>query len=121
MIAGLGESLPAGGAAASPVAMEEDHGECSRLIEADAAKPVDFIGFPKASVCACVRMPIAGDDLRMQIEVLLLFGPTQNQVFSRKTKFAFEADGDSTVLPVIFDRFPRIGQEIGWGLKLQSL
>jgi hypothetical protein len=36
-------------------------------------------------------------------------------------KFAFEADGDFTVLPVIFDRFPRIGEGVGWGLELKSL
>jgi hypothetical protein len=101
--------------------MEEDHRECSGLIEADAAKRVDSIGFPKASRCDCVWTPIARDDMGMQIEVLLLFGPTQNQVLSGKTKFAFEADGDFTVLPVIFDRFPGIGEEIVWGLKLQSL
>jgi hypothetical protein len=101
--------------------MEKDHREGSGSIEADAAKRLDPIGFSKAGICGSVRTPIARDDMGMQIEVLLLFGPTQNKVLSGKTKFAFEADGDFTVLPVIFDRFPRIGEEVGWGLELQSL
>jgi hypothetical protein len=95
--------------------MEKDHREGSGSIEADAAKRLDSIVFPKASVCGSVRMPIARDDMGIEIEVLLLFGLTQNQVPSGKTKFAFEAEGDFTVLPVIFDRFLRIGEEIGWG------
>jgi hypothetical protein len=101
--------------------MEEDHREYSGLIEADAAERVDSIGFLKASVCGCVWTPIARDDMGMQIEELLLFGSAQNQVLSGKTKSAFGADRDFTVLPVIFDRFPGIGEEIGWGLNLQSL
>jgi hypothetical protein len=103
------------------LAMEKDHREGSGSIEADAARRLDSICFPKASVCGSVRTPIARDDMGMQIEVLLLFGPTQNQVLSGKMKFAFEADGDFTVLPVIFDRFPRIGEGVGWGLELKSL